>query len=376
MKKKLCIFTGYYLPHLGGVERYTSKLCEYLKDDFDITIVTSNHDDSKNHLFVDGIKIIKLPIMNIFKNRYPILKNNKEFKILKKEILEEKYDYYICNTRFHLTTLFGLKIAKHHKKKALVIEHGSSHFSVGNKILDFFGSIYEHLLTSLVKSYKPKFYGVSKRCNEWLKHFKINANGVLYNAIDANVYEKEKNNHYLTKDKKKIVITYAGRIIKEKGILLLLEVFKNIDNKNLVLYVAGDGPILEDIKKQYQEKNIKFLGKLNYKEVISLYNDTDIFVYPSMFPEGLPTTILEAGIMKTAVIATDRGGTIEVINDETKGLIMKENKESLEEKLLYLINNPKEITKMKENLYIRVKENFSWNKISEILKEELKNEEK
>ena len=376
MKKKLCIFTGYYLPHLGGVERYTSKLCEYLKNDFDITIVTSNHDDSENHMIVDDIKIIKLPIMNLFKNRYPILKNNQELKKLRKEIINENFDYYICNTRFHLTTLFGLKIAKIHKKKALVIEHGSSHFSVGNKILDFFGAIYEHILTFMVKRYKPRFYGVSKRCNEWLKHFHVKSSGVLYNSIDQDVYEKEKNNHYLKQKSKNMVITYAGRIIKEKGILLLLEVFKNIDNKNLMLYVAGDGPILKEIKKIYTDKNIKFLGKLNYKEVMSLYNDTDIFVYPSMFPEGLPTTILEAGIMKTAVIATDRGGTIEVIDDDTKGLIMDENKDSLKEKLLYLIDKPKKMNSMKKNLYERVKKDFSWDKTSNILKKELEYEEK
>ena len=206
-----------------------------------------------------------------------------------------------------------------------------------------------------------------------LKHFKMNANVVFYNAIDENAYNNFKNKHYLKKNPNKIVITFAGRIIKEKGIIELLEAYKKITKKydNIELYIAGDGPILEQLKKDYQHKNVHFEGKLTYNEVMSLYNDTDIFVHPSMFPEGLPTVILEAGIMKCAIIATDRGGTIEVINDEKYGIIVGENIDSITEKICYLLDNKDEINKRKENIHKRIMKNFTWKVTAKQVSDEL-----
>lgn len=378
-KKKIGIFTGYYLPHLGGVERYTEKLVEQMQIlNYDTVIVTSNHDNLKS-IEKNNIKIYRLPIYNLFKQRYPLPKRNKVWKKLYKQIEDEKFDFIICNTRFHLTTMIGAKLAKKHHIPAIVIEHGSNHFTVNNKVLDYFGSVYEHALTNNLKKYISHFYGVSYRCNEWLKHFNINADGVLYNAIDGQAYEYYKNSHDPVADKNKIVISFAGRLIKEKGIYLLLEAFQSLKDKysNIQLIVAGSGPTLDHLKKIYQDKDIVFRGKLPYDKVMALYNDTDIFVHPSMFPEGLPTAILEAGIMKCAIIATDRGGTVEVINQEDYGIIMEENVESLKDSLETLIKNKKQRENLKNNIQKRVLEQFTWKitaqKVSEVL-EELKNE--
>lgn len=361
-EKTIAIFTGYFLPFLGGIERYTDKLAEHLKDlGYRIIIVTSNHDNLKS-VEKDKYHIFRLPLYSLFHKRYPIPKKNREYKEIMNKLDNEKIDVIICNTRFHLTSLIGSKFAKKKNLPVLVIEHGSNHFTVNNKILDYFGSIYEHMLTNYLKKFVHIFYGVSERCNEWLKHFKIKATGVFYNSIDENAYHTFKNKHYLDNKNNKTVITFAGRIIKEKGIIELLKAYQEISKKykDTMLVVAGDGPILEQLRKDYSQDNIYFEGKLTYDEVMSLYNDTDIFVHPSMFPEGLPTVILEAGIMKCCVVATDRGGTTEVINDEKYGIIIEENIENIKEKLSYLLENKSEIEQKKENIHQRIMENFTW----------------
>lgn len=361
--KTIAIFSGYYLPFLGGIERYTNKLTAELKKlGYNIVIITSNYNNLSSEEKIDGIKIYRLPIYNIFSSRYPIPKNNKEYKKIMKKIDKENIDFVICNTRFQLTTLTGLKFAKRNKLKYLIIEHGSGHFTINNKILDYFGEIYEHALTIKVKKYKPYFYGVSKRCNIWLKHFKINAKGVFYNSVDEKSYEIFKNKHYIKKNNK-MIISYAGRLIKEKGINELIEAFTILEKKykNIELIIAGDGPLLNELKEKQISKNIKLVGKLNYEEVMSLYNDTDIFVYPSMYSEGLPTSILEAGIMKCAIIATDRGGTKEVINNEKYGLIAKENTESIKQNIEILIKDQEKLKEMKNNIQKRILEEFTWN---------------
>ena len=130
------------------------------------------------------------------------------------------------------------------------------------------------------------------------------------------------------------------KFLNKFGIKIILIVVGIIVISNVVdLFLAN-----------YKLKNIHFEGKISYNEVMALCNQTDIFVHPSMYPEGLPTSILEAGLMKNAVIATDRGGTVEVINDPKYGIIMEENLESLKTNLQYLLDNPEKIETLKEIL--------------------------
>lgn len=369
-KKTIAFFNGFYIPHLGGVERYTNKLAEQLKNNFNIIIVTSNDSNVESIELIDGIKIYRLPVYNLFSNRYPILKKNGEYKHLLNLILNEDIDYIITNTRYYNTSILGAKVSKILNKQLFVIDHSSNRMSVGNKFLDKCGAIYEDYLTNTIKKYNPLFYGVSEKCNEWLKYFDINASGVFYNSIDDKLFDqyfKEK------KDTKNILISYIGRIIPEKGIVNLLDAFKEVNktHDNIKLVIAGDGNLLKEVKDKYADENIIFMGKISYEEVMRLCVETDIFVHPSMYSEGLPTSILEAGIMKSAIIATDRGGTCEVINSNEYGLIVEENVSDLVEKLNFLLDNPKEIEKLKENIHDRVINNFTWKQTAKIVEKEL-----
>lgn len=377
--KKICIFTGFFIPHLGGVERYTQKLASELHElGNEVIIVASNDNNYSTEEDLGYCHVYHLPVHNLFKNRYPLLKKNKEYKEIIAKLENEKIDYYMCNTRFYMTSLLCAKLAKKHNKPFTLIEHGSDHLSIGNKFWDFWGRIYEHTITKMIKKHDPKYYGVSKRSNNWLKHFDITASGTFYNSVDSTLYDKYKKSKYKRDFKGKTVITFVGRIIKEKGVLLLLDAFNNCkkDFKDIVLVIAGDGPLLEQIRKEYASDDIFFEGKLNYEEVMALLNETDIFVNPSMYPEGLPTTILEAGIMKCAIIATDRGGTKEVITDDKIGIIMEENQESLEENLRVLLEDEKKLNKLKENVHKRVLENFTWEPTAKYVIEELKKNER
>lgn len=376
-KKEIIIFTEYYLPKLGGVERYTDKLINELKKKCNITLVTTQLDALPKYEEKENIKIHRIPVFSIFKNRYALIKNNKELKEIIKKIDEKKYNFLICQTRFFPTSYFGVKFAKKRNIPVMVIEHGSSHFTVNNKVLDFFGRIYEHLLTKKIKKNCNMFYGVSERCNMWLKHFKIESKGVLYNSIDQNDYIKYKDKYYFKPNKKDINICFAGRLIKEKGVYELCDAFNELSKnyKNIKLQIAGDGPILEDLKNKYiDNKRINFLGKLNFDNVMRLYNSCEIFVYPSMYPEGLPTSILEAGLMKCAVIATDRGGTVEVITHKQDGLICEENTKSIFDNLKLLLDNVELIDVYSEKLHNKIVNNFTWNvtakKLSDVIEKE------
>lgn len=377
MNKKIIIYTGFFLPYLGGVERYTDKLSTELhKLGFDVIIVTSKHDEKLQSFEKrDLYTIYRLPIRNIFKNRYPIFIKNKEYKKQIENIQKENADFVIVNTRFHLTSLIGAKLAKKQNKPVFLIEHGTNHFTVNNKILDWLGHIYEHMLTNKVKKYVDRYYGVSKACNKWLEHFNIQASGVIYNCINTNDGNIEKSKTYNEKySKNEIIISCAGRLIKEKGILNLVQAFLILKEKhnNIRLVIAGDGDLLPELQNKYKDDKIDLLGKIEFKDIMSLYERTDIFVHPSLYPEGLPTVILEAGLMECAIIATPRGGTIEVIIDDEYGLVIEGTIDSLKKALEKLINSSEDRKIMAENLKNRIKNNFNWEKMALFVSDELK----
>ena len=373
--KKIAIFTGYYLPHTGGVERYVCNLAKELRKlNNEVIIITTKHEENlKQTEDLGYAKIYRMPIYSLFSSRYPIIKKNKEYYKLMKKLEQEKIDSIILNTRFHLTSLIGAKFAKSHNLPACVIEHGSTHFTVYNKLLDILGHIYEHALTNKMKKLVKDYYGVSLKCNSWLSHFKIEAKGVFYNSIDENEYETYKTSNYKKCENGKTIITYVGRMIKEKGILEIIDAYEQLKEKNNTqLIIAGDGPLLKELEGKKLNKNILLAGKLNHDEVMGLLNKTDIFVHPSSFAEGMPTSILEAGLMKCAIVATPAGGTAEVINKKELGIICEPTVESIKKGLQYYLENEEKRKQTAENLHIRVKENFTWKVTAKNIANEIK----
>ena len=243
--KEIAIFTGYYLPHVGGVERYTYHIAkELIKKGYKVSIITSQYDKQLLDKEQDeGITIYRLPTYGLFVNRHPIFKGNKKQKELLEELAKKKIDFVILQTRFWLTTVIGGKFAKKSNIPRILIEHGTTHFTVHNPMLDFLGRIYEHILTIYVKNLVQDYYGVSIQCVKWLEHFKIKAKGVLYNAIDIAKYDEAKKEKYpLQIPKDTIKILFVGRMIKDKGII-------ECDYITVLIFL-----LIHPIQKAYQQQ--------------------------------------------------------------------------------------------------------------------------
>jgi len=100
---KVAIFMEFFLPYLGGIERYQDRLSEQLRLlGYDVFIVTSLHDESLPRFEDrDGLRIYRLPTKGIFKQRYPFFKRDERFKETMAAVEAENADFYIVNTRFH-----------------------------------------------------------------------------------------------------------------------------------------------------------------------------------------------------------------------------------------------------------------------------------
>ena len=151
---------------------------------------------------------------------------------------------------------------------------------------------------------------------------------VLPNAIDLNkvkylLKQDVQDKLGIKKDKK--IILFAGALTPIKGLTYLIEAMLYIGDKNKQLILLGDGEErekLEDlVKKLKLENHVTFIGKVTYNEVFKYMVASDIFVLSSL-SEGLPNVILEALLMEVPVIATNVGGTSEIIDDYISGVLI------------------------------------------------------
>ena len=350
--KTLVIFNGFYLPHLGGVERYTAGLVSELKKDYNVVIVTSNASSQPTKETIDGVKIYRLDVHNLLKDRLPFLKHNARNKKIVSELLSLDITNVVCNTRYYGTTLLGLKIAKKKGLTPIIIDHSS----------DYISKPYEKYMLFRIKKYSPKYYTVSKKTADWLKNLNIKTEGIFYNSVAPQKdFKKQKSDT--------IRLVYAGRLLKEKGLDCIVQSFNDLKTKyNISLTIIGNGPMFDELKKN--NPDIVFPGQLDHSEVLKCFKESDIFVYPTLYPEGFPTVILEAAMNKCVVVATDRGGTKELITDYSVGVILKKP-EDLTIELEKLIKNKKRLRMIQENAFKKINEQFIWPKTGKIIKRAL-----
>lgn len=158
---------------------------------------------------------------------------------------------------------------------------------------------------------------------------------------------------------KKDYVLYLGRFCKEKGVLTLLQV---CDKLNSIPFVfAGKGPLLAQVKKR---QNIEYVGFLNGEELYKTIAEARFTVFPSEWYENCPFTVMESQIYGTPVIASDAGGTPELVQDGITGDIFKNgNKNELTDKIEKLWNN-----RTKLNYYTNNCQNICFDTIEQYCK--------
>lgn len=122
----------------------------------------------------------------------------------------------------------------------------------------------------------------------------------------------------------------CSRVVDIKRIDLIVKALSKIDDLNIHWVHFGDGPLLEDIKHEAKltlPKNVKceFKGLIPNTDVLTFYRNhfIDCFINVSS-SEGLPVSIMEAISYGIPVIATDVGGTNEIVNSQT-GILLSAN---------------------------------------------------
>jgi glycosyltransferase involved in cell wall biosynthesis len=205
------------------------------------------------------------------------------------------------------------------------------------------------------------------------------------NGVDTeyfkNKYSKEeglkiRGKYNILKDD--FVITFIGRIVKDKGINELVESFINLVKKypNLKLLLVGD---YEEDLNPIDKKNKKFIDELDSIIAIGFKNDireflaiTDLFTLPS-YREGLPNSLIEAGSFGIPLLATDINGCNEIIeNNETGILVKKKDAKSLKDGIEKLIVDKRLYSYIRDNVRDKIIKKYDQNYFWKELKNEFK----
>lgn len=148
-------------------------------------------------------------------------------------------------------------------------------------------------------------------------------------------------NPVLTKDKgvvdisKNDIYLFIARLSQEKGAELFCQALTEL---NLKGYVLGDGYLKDKLMKKYP--NITFVGWVSGREKEDLVKKGKGLIFPSLWYEGAPLTILEMKANGIPCIVPDRCAASEEIEDGVTGYVFRTgNLESLKEAILKYENS-------------------------------------
>lgn len=151
------------------------------------------------------------------------------------------------------------------------------------------------------------------------KMFDIRKLRVIYNGTDIERFKGEK----IPGEKEKVRLIYVGRLIKEKGVDLLIRILSNV-NVDFVLTVVGDGPCREQLELLIDtldlRDKIQLLGARD--DVARLLKNADIFVHPAIWNEGFGISIIEAMAAGVPCVAFRKGAVSEIITDHINGFLV------------------------------------------------------
>ena len=157
--------------------------------------------------------------------------------------------------------------------------------------------------------------------------------GVVLNGIDPQLFKRDYSYEAQAREKLglppgRTIIGAVGRLELQKRFDLLIDSFAQLSRKHadLFLVIAGDGGLRSALELQAAryglEQSIRFLG--HQSDVSLVHHAIDIYVQSSQY-EGTPNSVLEAMALESSIIATDVGGTSELVRDGVDGLIVRPN---------------------------------------------------
>lgn len=360
-------FVPYYRPHIGGLEKFAEELHERFVEKGDRVIIFAPDLPQSTLVENEGsLTIIRYPAFEIIPN-YPLPKFwQKSCQEQFRRLAKEPCDVVISTSRFFFLSVIAHIWAKRHHKKRLHIEHGSDYVT-STPVITFLAYVYDKTFGAFVLKYANAVVAASVSAARFVKKLSrrevpVIYRGMSYEHIESIPINQNIRNTYAPKK----IITYLGRLIHGKGVAVLLNAVSKMKQDDFILLIAGDGPERERLEAQTHELNLSarviFLGAKPFDEAMGILKASDIFINPS-FNEGLPTSVLEAAACNVAIVATNVGGTPEIVQHQQSAILIPPNNSNAIRSALEIVLKDKALRHtLVQAANKRIRQYFTWEK--------------
>lgn len=283
----------------GGIESFIMNLYKnFDREKIEADILTSQNETD---IYDDEIEKMGGNKYVTLEKKYnsPIIRTLKNFKQFKKSIKNKKYDIIHLNICHGVAMIYSY-IAKKNGIKFVIIHSHNTDIGKKQKKLKKLG---HNVCKILFEHYADEYLACSDLAAEWLFTPQLLDSGrvkIINNAIDVDKFIFNEEKRITTRKEldidNKFVVGHIGRFSEQKNHEFLIEVFKEINNKNKdsVLLLVGDGELKHEIEQKVEvlglKENVIFYGLT--KDIPKLLWAMDVFVLPSLY-EGKPFVGIE-----------------------------------------------------------------------------------
>ncbi|MBM4355368.1 MAG: glycosyltransferase family 4 protein [Deltaproteobacteria bacterium] len=121
-------------------------------------------------------------------------------------------------------------------------------------------------------------------------------------------------------------VLFLSRVEAAKGVFAALDAFARVRSRlpRVRLLVAGEGPDLEAAKRRVADEgvqDVEFLGYVRGEEKERLFLKSDIYLFPTFYPEGLPISLIEAMAYGLPAVTRPAGGVADFFEHGNMGFM-------------------------------------------------------
>jgi glycosyltransferase involved in cell wall biosynthesis len=195
---------------------------------------------------------------------------------------------------------------------------------------------------------------------------------ILPNVLDVEFFT-QKVRDFLCNNPTKFHILYSGRLIKEKGVEILIKAATKLKDLDIGIDIVGGGPEKDNLKKMAKKLNVDhtiyWYNRVDRDVLSSLYHHAELFVFPVIWTETFGVAALEAMACGVPTIVASDTGTAWAVGDDA--LVFKRGSyRDLAEKIRAVYGDEKLRNRLSERGKQKSKE-YDYKKVNKVLYEKM-----
>lgn len=358
---RIGIFTETYTPYISGLVTSEVMLKKGLeKLGHEVYVVTANL-ESFHYEYDEDEKVLRIPGIptGIYDSRltsvYPLKAVNK-IKSWKLDVIHSQTEFAIGTFARLIAYQFDIPLVHtYHTMYEDYIHYITKGYfdKSSKKVVEYLTLFYCDKTASELIVPTKKTYDLFKQKYQVDRNIHIIPTGIEVERfhlenIDSNKLKKIRQDLSIKKDD--FIALFVGRLAKEKNIIYLIDVMKEIIPKcpHMKLLIVGDGPDYDEykelIKKYKIDDHVVMTGKVNWEDIPYYYHLSDIFLTAST-TETQGLTVIEAMAASVTPVCIDDESFRNTVIDGLNGKIFK-TKKQCKSIIIELYDDRKEVTRL------------------------------